>query len=87
VHKFKAPARMVYLPAGADWYDFNSGERHAGGQTLDAKVTLSRMPLYVRAGSIVPVGPDIQYSAEKPGRTDHTARVHGQRRLVRSLRG
>ena len=67
VHKFKAPARMVYLPAGADWYDFNSGERHAGGQTLDAKVTLSRMPLYVRAGSIVPVGPDIQYSAEKPG--------------------
>ena len=67
VHRFKAQARTVYLPAGADWYDFNSGERHAGGQTLEAKVTLSRMPLYVRAGSIVPVGPDIQYSAEKPG--------------------
>ena len=67
VHRFKARARMVYLPAGADWYDFHTGERHAGGQTLEAQAPLSRMPLYVRAGSIVPVGPDIQYAAEKPG--------------------
>jgi alpha-D-xyloside xylohydrolase len=67
VHQFKARTRMVYLPAGTDWYDFHSGERLAGGQTVEAQAPLSRMPLYVRAGSILPVGPDIQYSADKPG--------------------
>ncbi len=68
VHRFKARTRIVYLPAGADWYDFHTGERHTGGgQALVAQAPLTRMPLYVRAGSIVPVGPDIQYTAEKPG--------------------
>jgi alpha-D-xyloside xylohydrolase len=67
VHKFRARTRIVYLPAGADWYDFHSGERHAGGQSIQAGAPLGRMPLFVRAGSIVPVGPAIQYSAEKPG--------------------
>ena len=67
VHQFKARTRTVYLPAGTDWYDFHTGERLAGGQTAEAQAPLSRMPLYVRAGSILPLGPDIQYSAEKPG--------------------
>jgi alpha-D-xyloside xylohydrolase len=67
VYQHKARTRQVYLPAGADWYDFHTGERHAGGQSLAAAAPLSRMPLYVRSGSVVPVGPEIQYSSEKPG--------------------
>jgi alpha-D-xyloside xylohydrolase len=67
VYKYKARSRAVYLPAGADWYDFYTGRTSKGGQTLDAAAPLARMPLYVRAGSIVPVGPDVQHTAEKPG--------------------
>jgi alpha-D-xyloside xylohydrolase len=67
VTKFQARSRAVYLPAGADWYDFNSGARLKGGQSVDAAAPLGRMPLYVRAGSVVPVGPEIQYTSEKPG--------------------
>ena len=51
--------RPVYLPAGSDWYNFWTGERFAGGQTLNAHADLETMPLYVRAGSIIPLGPDI----------------------------
>jgi alpha-D-xyloside xylohydrolase len=67
VYQFKARARTVYLPSGADWYDFHTGEHRPGGQSFEAGAPLNRMPLYVRAGSIVPVGPDIQYAAESPG--------------------
>jgi alpha-D-xyloside xylohydrolase len=67
VHQFKARTRPVYLPAGAAWYDFHDGTRLEGGQRIESKAPLNRMPLYVRGGSIVPVGPEIQYSAEKPG--------------------
>ena len=67
VYQFKARERAVYLPAGAGWYDFHTGKQHVGGQSLQAAAPLARMPLFVRAGSIVPVGPAIQYSAEKPG--------------------
>ena len=58
--------RPVYLPAGSDWYDFWTGERYAGEQTLSANADLETMPLYVRAGSIVPMGPDICYTDEQP---------------------
>ena len=67
VHEYKARARPVYLPAGAAWYDFNAGSKLAGGQSVDAAAPLNRMPLFVRAGSIVPVGPELQYTSEKPG--------------------
>jgi alpha-D-xyloside xylohydrolase len=66
VHAFQARSRQVYLPGGAGWYDFNTGAKYEGGQKIDAAAPLARMPLYVRAGSIVPVGPDVQYAAEKP---------------------
>lgn len=59
-----ARSREVYLPEGADWYDFHNGEKHAGGRTVDAKAPLARMPLFVRAGSIVPSGPAIQHTGE-----------------------
>ncbi len=56
----------VYLPAGTKWYDYYTHTCYEGGQTITASSPLSSMPLYVRAGSIVPVGPDVQYAQEKP---------------------
>src|SRR3546814_18068761 len=57
VTTFEARSRQVYLPAGADWYDFNSGAWHAGGTTITAAATRERLPLFVRAGWHVPTGP------------------------------
>ena len=56
----------AYLPAGAEWYDFWTGQRIKGGQKVTTTVPLNHSPLYVRAGSILPIGPDVQYAAEKP---------------------
>ena len=57
----------VYLPSGTDWYDWWTGERIKGGRTVSAAAPLDRCPLYARAGSIVPLGPDdVQYCDEKP---------------------
>jgi alpha-D-xyloside xylohydrolase len=61
-----AKTRPVYLPSGNDWYDFWTGVCYAGGQTLLAEAPLDTMPLYVRSGSIIPMGPDIQSTAEQP---------------------
>jgi alpha-D-xyloside xylohydrolase len=66
VTQFKARSRQVYLPAGASWYDFYSGRSYAGGRSIATAAPYERMPLFVRAGSIVPLGPEIQHSAEKP---------------------
>lgn len=65
VTEFKARSRKVYLPTGAGWYDFNSGAFHAGGQDIVAAAPYNRMPLFVRAGSIVPTGPEIEYTSEE----------------------
>jgi len=66
VAAFKARSREVYLPAGSSWYDFYSGRLHSGALTINAAAPYERMPLFVRAGSIIPIGPAIQYTAEKP---------------------
>jgi len=58
--------RDVYLPQGAEWYDFWTGERSAGGRTVSASAPIDIMPVFVRAGSILPLGPFLQYSTEKP---------------------
>jgi len=55
----------VYLPKGTDWYDFWSGEKHSGGQTLNKETPIDIIPLYVKAGSILPIGPKVQYATEK----------------------
>jgi alpha-D-xyloside xylohydrolase len=62
----KPMVRHVYLPAGAEWYDFWTGERFPGGTTIDSPAPLETMPVHVRAGSIVPFGPHLQYASEKP---------------------
>jgi alpha-D-xyloside xylohydrolase len=61
-----ATSRNVYLPAGADWVDFWTGKKFVGGQTVATEAPLAQIPLYVRAGSIIPFGPDVQYADEKP---------------------
>lgn len=55
----------VYLPKGADWFDFWTGEKHSGGQKVNKEVPLDIMPLYIKAGSILPIGPKVQYATEK----------------------
>jgi len=57
--------RKVYLPKSANWYDFWTGELIPGGQTIDAPATIETLPLYIKAGSIVPMGPYLQYATEK----------------------
>jgi alpha-D-xyloside xylohydrolase len=59
-----ATSRQVYLP-GAKWYDFWTGIAVEGGQTINAIAPLERLPVYVRAGSILPLGPDEEWSTEK----------------------
>jgi len=59
-----ATSRQVYLPRGA-WFDFWSGERFEGGREITRTVDLETMPLYVRGGAIVPMGPVKQYTSEK----------------------
>jgi alpha-D-xyloside xylohydrolase len=57
--------KELYLPKGADWFDFWTGEKHDGGQKISKEVPLDIIPLYVRAGSILPIGPKVQFASEK----------------------
>jgi alpha-D-xyloside xylohydrolase len=66
VTDYKARQKAVYLPTGTGWFDFYSGKYQAGGQKLTVEAPLERMPLFVREGSILPFGPAVQYTAEKP---------------------
>jgi alpha-D-xyloside xylohydrolase len=59
-----AVTRHLYLPAGK-WYDFWTGQVTEGGKAVDAAAPIERIPLFVRAGSIVPMGPDVEYATEK----------------------
>jgi alpha-D-xyloside xylohydrolase len=58
--------RTVYLPAGNQWIDFWTGEVLAGGKSVVADAPIDKIPLMVRSGSIIPMGPFVQYSTEKP---------------------
>ncbi len=66
VTQAEAVTRRVYFPGGTNWYDFWSGALVKGGQSANAAAPLDTIPLYVRAGSIVPMGPELQYTGEKP---------------------
>ncbi len=56
---------VKYLPKGASWYDFWTGKPYKGGQSVTLQTTLDRVPMFVRAGSILPLGPEMQYVGEK----------------------
>jgi alpha-D-xyloside xylohydrolase len=62
-----ATSLRVYLPAGTDWYDFWTGYRHPGGSSITVETPLEKIPLFVRAGGIIPLGPFLQHTGEKPG--------------------
>ncbi|MBR08670.1 MAG: alpha-xylosidase [Rickettsiales bacterium] len=66
VTEYEARSRSVYLPKSAGWYDVNTGEYLAGGQTIEADAPYERMPMYAKAGSILLNGPEIEYTDEKP---------------------
>ena len=64
---FTAPkSTKVYLPAGTNWYDYETLKMYEGGKEIEREVNISSIPLFVKAGSILPIGPDVQYSTEKP---------------------
>ena len=66
VTEYKAETKDVYFPDGALWYDMYDGRAIEGGHWENVALTYSRMPLYVRAGSIVSVGEPVQWSGENP---------------------
>ncbi len=59
-----ATTRSVYLPAGVDWYNFWTGERLHGGQRITAAAPIETIPVFVRAGSILPLGSAVESTAE-----------------------
>jgi alpha-D-xyloside xylohydrolase len=61
-----AVSRQVWLPEGTKWIDFWTGKSFDGGAKIEAEAPIGRMPLFVKAGSIIPYGPEVQYANEKP---------------------
>jgi alpha-D-xyloside xylohydrolase len=71
VYRYKARERNVYFPGGKGWYDLHSGSYFQGGQWMKVDAPYEQIPLYVKAGAILPVGPAIQYVNEKPADPIH----------------
>ena len=67
VYTHKARERMVYFPEGEGWYELESGKYFQGGSRWRYPAPYEKIPIHVKAGSILPFGPDIQYVGEKPG--------------------
>ncbi|SDG60441.1 TIM-barrel domain-containing protein [Chitinophaga filiformis] len=65
VCEYRKTERALYLPQCAGWYNLYSGKWYAGGQKIIAEAPYERMPLFVKAGSILPFGPELQYTTEK----------------------
>jgi alpha-D-xyloside xylohydrolase len=57
--------KEVYLPQGTEWYDFWTGDKVEGGQTFNKEAPIDIIPLYIKAGSLLPIGPHVQYATEK----------------------
>jgi alpha-D-xyloside xylohydrolase len=66
VTTYKARSRAVYLPSATSWYDLWKGTNFTGGQPIEVPAPYDSMPIHVKAGSIVPTGPEIAYTDEKP---------------------
>ena len=61
----KIKSHEVYLPKDTDWIDFWTGEKYSGGQTITKETPIDIMPLYIKGGSILPIGPKVKYAEEK----------------------
>jgi alpha-D-xyloside xylohydrolase len=66
VYNYKQRTRELYLPKGQGWYDLYSGKYFTGGQKINADAPYERLPVFVKEGSILPFGPELQYTNEKP---------------------
>jgi len=66
VSAYRKREREVYLPGGSGWYDFYTGAFIPGGQKKTVPAPYDRMPLFVKAGSILPVGPEMEFASQKP---------------------
>ncbi|MFL5771507.1 MAG: TIM-barrel domain-containing protein, partial [Flavisolibacter sp.] len=66
VYNYQQRTKELYLPKTAGWYDLYKGVFFEGGRKITTETTYERMPVYVKAGSIIPFGPDLQYTSEKP---------------------
>jgi alpha-glucosidase len=71
-----ATSRAVYLPQGNDWYDFYTDTMYAGGSSVTASAPLDTIPVYVRAGAILPSGPVMQYTSDPSAPPDLTVDVY-----------
>jgi alpha-D-xyloside xylohydrolase len=69
VYNYKQRTREVYLPKGVGWYDIYKGQYFDGGKEINADAPYERMPVFVKEGSIIPFGPELQYTSEKPADT------------------
>jgi len=69
VYTYKQRDRALYLPKCAGWYDLYSGRWQTGGEEITAAAGYERMPVFVKAGSIIPFGPALQYTSERPADT------------------
>ncbi len=79
-----ATHRTVYLPAGCEWYNYWTNERLHGGQTIVADAPIDTLPLFVKAGSIVPLGSEVD-STQETQKNWVAARVSGSERQLFSL--
>lgn len=79
-----ATHRTVYLPTGGDWYNFWTNECLHGGQTIVVEAPIDTLPLFVRAGSIVPIGSEVQ-SAEQRRRSPRYACTRARMGALRPL--
>lgn len=61
----ESKSTSVYLPKGASWYNFWTNENYDGGQELKLKTEIDKIPLFIKAGTIMPFGPKVQYSTQK----------------------
>ena len=66
VYTYRQRTRELYLPKGQGWYDLYSGKYYEGGQKIKADAPYERMPVFVKEGAILPFGPELQYTDEKP---------------------
>src|SRR6476661_7347414 len=69
VYMYQQRTRELYLPKGTGWYDVYTGKYTNGGQHITADAPYERIPVFVREGAIIPFGPELQYTSEKPADT------------------
>ncbi|HVK97720.1 MAG TPA: TIM-barrel domain-containing protein, partial [Flavisolibacter sp.] len=71
VSNYRQRSREIYLPKSSGWYDLYTGICYNGGQRIVAAAAYDRMPVFVKEGSIIPFGPELQYTSQKPADTIH----------------